>query len=281
LYDGPLVVLDNRLTASASEIFAAAMQDYRRAIVVVDTTTFGKGTVQAVIDLNHVIDRSGDGPDIAGALKVTVEKMYRITGDSLQLNGVTAVVKIPSLTETGSSTEINMDHCLARDEIKPVSFNVVENGKALFSDELRRRSAERIKRNPLFQDLLAEIALTAKNNDRVSLNEKVRKNDMAQLTRIRDRMDRDRSKSWAQDRNRYYDLTLSYSARASEPGSSDTGEQSSDALGENEAITKETLNILSDLITLNKARQVAGNLSQIYAAPVNTSGRTDSAIRPE
>lgn len=281
LYDGPLVVLDNRLTASASEIFAAAMQDYRRAIVVGDTTTFGKGTVQAVIDLNHVIDRSGDGPDIAGALKVTVEKMYRITGDSLQLNGVTADVKIPSLTETGSSTEINMDHCLARDEIKPVSFNVVENGKALFSDELRRRSAERIKRNPLFQDLLAEIALTAKKNDRVSLNEKVRRNDIAQLTRIRDRMDRDRNKSWAQDRNRYYDLTLSCSARVSELGSSDTGEQSSDALGENEAITKETLNILSDLITLNKARQVAGNLSQIYAAPVNTSGRTDSAIRPE
>jgi carboxyl-terminal processing protease len=281
LYDGPLIVLDNRLTASASEIFSAAMQDYRRAVVVGDSTTFGKGTVQAVIDLNRVIDRVGDGSGTAGALKVTIEKMYRITGASLQLNGVTADVKVPSLTETGSSVEIDMDHRLTRDEIKPVSFDVVENGKPLFLDELRRRSAERIKRNPLFQDLLAEIVLTNKNNNRVSLNEKVRENDAAQLARIRNRMDRDRDKSWAQDRNKYYELALSFSGRASELRSPASGERSSDALAENEAITKEALNVLSDLVTLNKARQVAANLWQIDAAPVSKSCGTGSATRPE
>jgi carboxyl-terminal processing protease len=286
LYSGPLVVLDNRLTASASEIFSAAMQDYRRAVIVGDSTTFGKGTVQAVIDLNRVINRIGEGPDFAGALKVTIEKMYRVTGDSLQLKGVASDIRIPSLTETGSSTEIDMDHRLERDAVKPVSFSVTENGKALFSDELRRRSADRIKRNPLFQDVLAEIVLTEIRTNRASLNERVRKSDLAQLTRIREKLDRDRIKSWSVDRNRYYELTLAEikksglrlvnngndSGRSDEEPIAENGalsfpsqpssvsdEQSSDALAENEAVTKETLHILSDLINLTKARQMAAN----------------------
>ncbi len=308
LYNGPLIVLDNRLTASASEIFSAAMQDYRRAVVVGDSTTFGKGTVQAVIDLNRVIDHIGDGPDIAGALKVTIEKMYRVTGDSLQLKGVASDVKIPSLTETGLSTEIDMDHRLERDEIKPASFSVTENGKALFSDELRRRSADRIKRNPLFQDILAEMGLTDTKirTNRVSLNERVRKSDLAQLTRIRTKMDRDQNRSRTQDRNKYYELTLSEvnksglrpvknggeSDRSDEESVSENAtssstsqpspvsvERSSDALAENEAVTKETLNILSDLVNLDKARHMAANLSQIGTAPVDDSEKSNSATR--
>jgi carboxyl-terminal processing protease len=310
LYNGPLVVLDNRLTASASEIFSAAMQDYRRAVVVGDSTTFGKGTVQAIIDLNRVIDQPGDSPDAAGALKVTIEKMYRVTGDSLQLKGVASDIQIPSLTESDSSTEIDMDHRLERDEVKPVSFRVTPNGKALFSDELRRRSADRIKRNPLFRDMLAEVLLTdAKiRTNRVSLNERVRKSDLAQLTHIRNKMDRDRNKSSAQDRNKYYELTLlelnksgsrpannesesdrsaeepvvgdATSSFPSEPASA-SGEQSSDALAENEAITKETLNILSDLVSLNTTQQMAANPSQIGPAPFDHSGKTNSATRSE
>jgi carboxyl-terminal processing protease len=295
LYQGPLVVLDNRLTASASEIFSAAMQDYRRAVVVGDSTTFGKGTVQAVVDLNRVINRIGDGPDIAGAIKVTIEKMYRVTGDPLQLKGVASDIKIPSLTETGSSVEIDMDHRLESDEVKPVFFRVTENSTELFCDELRRRSANRIKRNPLFQDLLAETALTdAKvRTNRISLNERTRKSDLAQLARIRKRMDLDRNKSLAHDRNKYCELTVSdlnnsglrsinnggKSDRPEEdsiaentassfpsqlsPGS---GERSLDALAEDEAVTKETLNILSDLVNLNRTYQMGGNLSPIGTA---------------
>ncbi len=289
LYGDPLLVLDNKLTASASEIFSAAMQDYQRAVVVGDSTTFGKGTVQAVIDLNRVIERSADGPDIAGALKVTIEKMYRVTGNPLQLKGVASDIKIPSLTEAESSTEIDMDHRLGSDELKPVSFSVTDNGKALFSDELRRKAAARIKHNPLFQDILAEKLLTDARirTNRISLNKNVRKKDQAQLTHIRKWMDRDRKKSWALDRNKYYEVTLSEVNKGGlRPISNESGpdrseeesvaenaipsfpiqpalassEQSSDALGENEAITKETLNILSDLVILNKARQVAANL---------------------
>jgi carboxyl-terminal processing protease len=307
LYDGPLVVLENRLTASASEIFSAAMQDYRRAVVVGDLTTFGKGTVQAVIDLNRVIDQNGDGPNIAGALKVTVEKMYRVTGKSLQLKGVASDVEIPSLTEGASSTETDMDHRLTCDEIKPVSFSIPENGKTLFSDELRRRSADRIKRDPLFQDILAEIALTDKHirSNRVSLNERVRKNDLARLTRIRKKMDRDRKKALAEEgRNKYYELTLSdvdesglrpasnggepdrYAgqniaeaevASFAAPASQVPGSRNSDALAENEAITKETLIILSDFVSLNRARQMAANPPVTGTAPANGSSSRDAA----
>jgi len=295
LYQGPLVVLDNRLTASASEIFSAAMQDYRRAVVVGDSTTFGKGTVQAVVDLNRVINRIGDGPAIAGAIKVTIEKMYRVTGDPLQLKGVASDIKIPSLTETGSSVEIDMDHRLERDEVKPVFLRVTENSTELFCDELRRRSANRINRNPLFQDLLAETALTdAKvRTNRISLNERTRKSDLAQLARIRKRMNLDRNKSLAHDRNKYCELTVSdlnnsglrsinnggKSDRPEEDSiaentassfpsqlSPDSGERSSGALAENEAVTKETLNILSDLVNLNRTYQMGGNLSQIGTA---------------
>jgi carboxyl-terminal processing protease len=305
LYDGPLVVLENRLTASASEIFSAAMQDYRRAVVVGDSTTFGKGTVQAVIDLDRVIDQNGDGPDIAGALKVTVEKMYRVTGKSLQLKGVASDVEIPSLTEGGSSTEADMDHRLACDEIRPASFSIPENGKTLFSDELRRRSADRIKRDPLFQDLLAEIALTDKHirSNRLSLNERARKNDLARLTRIRKKMDRDRTKALADGRNKYYELTLSDVDKSGlRPASNGdepdryarqniaetevasfpapvlqaSGSRNSDALAENEAITKETLNILSDFVSLNRARQMAANPPVTWTAPANGSVGRDS-----
>jgi carboxyl-terminal processing protease len=305
LYDGPLVVLDNRLTASASEIFSAAMQDYRRAVVVGDATTFGKGTVQAVIDLNRVIDQDGGGPDIAGALKVTVEKMYRVTGKSLQLKGVASDVEIPSLTEGASSTETDMDHRLTCDEIKPASFSVPENGKTLFSDELRRRSADRIKRDPLFQDILAEIALTDKHirSNRVSLNERVRKIDLARLTRIRKKMDRDGKKAFAEGRNKYYELTLSdvdksglrpasngdepdryagqdiaetEAASFPAPASQVSGSRNSDALAENEAITKETLNILSDLVSLNRARQIAANPPATETTPADGSSSRDA-----
>jgi carboxyl-terminal processing protease len=72
LYEGPMVVLENKLTASASEIFSAAMQDYRRAAIVGDSSTYGKGSVQAVIELNRFIDKIGDTSDLAGALKIRI-----------------------------------------------------------------------------------------------------------------------------------------------------------------------------------------------------------------
>jgi carboxyl-terminal processing protease len=86
-YDGPMVVLVNRQSASASEIFAAAMQDYGRAVIVGDSKTFGKGTVQQLLELNRVVPLLAKEPR-AGAVKLTIQKFYRVAGGSTQLRGV-------------------------------------------------------------------------------------------------------------------------------------------------------------------------------------------------
>ena len=98
LWDGPLIVLMNRLSASASEIFAAALQDYGRAVVVGDTQSFGKGTVQTLLEVDRFMPtfaREGK----SGAVKLTIQKFYRVKGGSTQLQGVTSDIVLPSLTD--------------------------------------------------------------------------------------------------------------------------------------------------------------------------------------
>jgi carboxyl-terminal processing protease len=295
LYEGPMVVLDNKLTASASEIFAAAMQDYRRAAIVGDSSTFGKGTVQAVIELNRFIDRIGDLPEVAGALKITIEKIYRVTGESTQVKGVLSDLVIPSLTDTAVLGENEQEHRLAYDAIAPAAFDIPGNAKPLFLDELRSGSMARIRQSPLFQDLTTEIALANESTEknRVSLNEKARKNELAEMTQLRDKSDSDRKAARALDRKKYYQLALAdvektelkpikypsepdASAQAAdaddtqsilEPPAGVPNKSNFDPMTESQAITQETLNILSDLVCLTRARQMAtGHLGKGGAA---------------
>ena len=97
IYSGPMVVLTSRASASASEIFAAALQDYGRAVIVGDKSTFGKGTVQTLIDLSQYIPRSYDKSP--GALKLTIQKFYRVSGGSTQNKGVIPDVQLPSIED--------------------------------------------------------------------------------------------------------------------------------------------------------------------------------------
>src|SRR6478736_8143938 len=98
LYTGPMIVLVDKLSASASEIFAATMQDYGRAPIVGDSSTFGTGTVQTILELGRFMALPGSSAS-AGALKLTVQKFYRVTGGSTQLRGVVSDVKLPSITD--------------------------------------------------------------------------------------------------------------------------------------------------------------------------------------
>jgi carboxyl-terminal processing protease len=105
LYTGPMIVLVNKLSASASEIFAATMQDYGRALIVGDSSTFGKGTVQTVTELGRPMPLFGTS-SAAGALKLTVQKFYRVTGGSTQLRGVISDVKnFPRLRTTPNTAK--------------------------------------------------------------------------------------------------------------------------------------------------------------------------------
>jgi carboxyl-terminal processing protease len=113
-YDGPLVVLVNRQSASASEIFAGAMQDYNRAIVIGDSKTFGKGTVQQMIELSRAFPPLANGSE-AGAVKLTIQKFYRVAGGSTQLRGVESDIVLPSIYDLPDFGEESLKDPLAYD----------------------------------------------------------------------------------------------------------------------------------------------------------------------
>ncbi len=124
-WDGPLVILVNELSASASEILAAAMQDYKRAVVIGSKQTYGKGTVQNIIDLNNVVRNNQHGD--LGALKLTTQKFYRVNGNSTQLEGVKSDVVVPDRYSFIDIGERDQENPLPYDKIDPVYYNQWED----------------------------------------------------------------------------------------------------------------------------------------------------------
>lgn len=125
VWDGPLVVLVNEQSASASEILAAAMQDYKRAIIIGSKQTFGKGTVQTFLDLNRMVRQNNNGD--MGALKYTIQKYYRINGGSVQLEGVKSDVVVPDRLSYIDIGERNYDNPLAYDKIDAADYDTWQN----------------------------------------------------------------------------------------------------------------------------------------------------------
>ncbi|WP_452225119.1 carboxy terminal-processing peptidase [Lacinutrix chionoecetis] len=121
IWDGPLVIMVNELSASASEILAAAMQDYKRAIIIGSKQTYGKGTVQNVLDLNRMVRNSSHGD--LGAIKITRQKFYRINGGSTQLEGVKSDVVVPDRYSFVDIGERDQDNPLAWDKIDAVKYD--------------------------------------------------------------------------------------------------------------------------------------------------------------
>jgi carboxyl-terminal processing protease len=122
IWDGPLVIMVNELSASASEILAAAMQDYKRAIVIGSKQTYGKGTVQNVLDLNRMVRNNSNGD--MGALKFTTQKFYRINGGSTQLEGVKSDVVVPDRYSYINIGEKDQDNPLPWDKIDAVDYEL-------------------------------------------------------------------------------------------------------------------------------------------------------------
>jgi carboxyl-terminal processing protease len=159
-YSGPLVVLVNQFSASASEIVAAALQDYKRAVIVGGEHTHGKGTVQAVLNLNKNIraSNSKEFSDV-GQLTVTIQKFYRITGGSTQYKGVVPDIVLPSLFQHLKSGEKYLDYSLPWDQIGKVKYSLFD-GKPIDLDMIRKRSLQRVKNDPGLQ-AIAEEAVKA------------------------------------------------------------------------------------------------------------------------
>ncbi len=146
-WDGPLVILVNEISASASEILAAAMQDYKRAIVIGSKQTYGKGTVQNVVDLNRWV-RKNDLGDL-GALKVTTQKFYRVNGGSTQLEGVKSDVVVPDRFSYIDVGEKDQQNPLPWDKIRPADYNIWD-GYFDF-DETIQNSRDRMAQNEQLQ----------------------------------------------------------------------------------------------------------------------------------
>ena len=169
-YDGPMIVLINRFSASASEILAGAMQDYGRAVIIGGDFSHGKGTVQAVLNLNQGPLLSMFGPTM-GALKVTIQKFYRVTGASTQYKGVLSDIVMPDLFSYVESREKDLEYSLPWDQIQAKPFN--KWNKFTYNvSQLKEKSAARIKTNPRFNKIIKNLEyLNKKKKDTmVSLN---------------------------------------------------------------------------------------------------------------
>jgi carboxyl-terminal processing protease len=216
LYDGPLIVLTSRLSASASEIVAGALQDYGRAVVVGGKSTHGKGTVQSMSTLapylyfkKHEEIDTGDSGDALGALKYTTNKFYRVNGSSTQLKGVESDVVLPSTYDYMDILgEASMDNALPFDTIAAVDYDKL-NFVQPYVAELKTRSAIRTATNLDFTYVRQDIDQVKKlmGDQTVSLNEQTRlkeadENEARQKTRDEEL----KSRKWPDEK--IYEISL-------------------------------------------------------------------------
>ena len=290
VYDGPMLVVTNKLSASASEIFAAALQDYNRAVIVGDSTTFGKGTVQTMVELGNIIPLSLSGKatgNEAGALKLTIQKFYRISGGSTQLQGVQSDVKLPSLWDQTDIGEVALKNPMPYDTIEPVAYDKWE--QPLFKPELKQRSAARVAADEEFQWIMEDMsrmkARVAEN--KVSLNEKLRRAELDEDKSRKEKRTAERAKLKLPD-DKVYAVTLD---NAAEPelqvkkekkveketaakknekpteGEDDDGELAAeDAASKIDPIRNESINILKDLINMSRTPPATASSEKTTAA---------------
>ncbi|MEO8181249.1 MAG: carboxy terminal-processing peptidase [Deltaproteobacteria bacterium] len=269
LYAGPLVLLTSRFSASASEILAGALQDYGRAIVVGDSSTFGKGTVQSVLPLARIMDQSGLAHSYdPGALKVTIRKFYRPGGSSTQMRGVESNIVVPSTTDFSGVSESAMKDPLPWDAV-PVAAFAREERVAPYVDALRQKSAQRIAAAQDFVYLAEDIARLRKSlaTKTISLNEAQRRQELAeaktrQAERAKERAARKTQKPAT------YEITLKNAATPGLPpalsASPPPAKKASDTPGDasdpttpasrDDIILSEAQHILADYVDLERAR---------------------------
>lgn len=234
-WEGPLAVLVSGSSASASEIFAGAIQDYDRGLIVGEQT-FGKGTVQNIIDLNYFL---GYEDNRAGALKLTIDKFYRITGESTQLKGVVPDIAYPDPIPREDFGEASYDSALPWDTIPAVSFKNTERVRN-YVNQLTSLHSERVKLDREFQYINSDIEELHERRKRtsVSLNIDTRKAERADDKAKRLERENIRRKESGQD------LIMEI-------------DEDTEMVEVKDVKLNETANILSDLIKLSKRSEVA------------------------
>jgi carboxyl-terminal processing protease len=271
LYDGPLVLLTSRFSASASEIFTGALQDYGRAVVVGDSSTFGKGTVQTVLPLSHIMDEAGLSHAYdPGALKVTIQKFYRPSGASTQLRGVVSDIILPSTSDFSDVSESAMQNPLPWDTVPAAPhehFNWVEP----YIGSLRQTSSARVASEKAFAYLQDDVTQLRKNlaTKSVSLNEADRRAEIARNKARQAERDQE-SKALRVSAPVAYDITLknavlpglpaatvftddpvTTTSKGSPPVSRSLENRKTDSSSVDDIILNESVRILADYVGLS------------------------------
>ncbi|MBP9224492.1 MAG: carboxy terminal-processing peptidase, partial [Verrucomicrobiales bacterium] len=195
VYGGPMIVLINRASASASEIFAAALQDYGRAVIVGGESTFGKGTVQQLRPVlsNRIVLPFNRETKQEGALKLTIQTFYRINGHSTQRHGVVPEVRLPSMLDIAEIGEASLPNALVVDPIEPSKYLPFFN-KPIDFESLQRSSEPRIASGTDFKYILKDINEEKQRIERntISLNMQKRKDENATAEAERNERKKDR-----------------------------------------------------------------------------------------
>ncbi len=208
IYDGPLMVMVNKMSASATEIVAAALQDYGRAIVVGDQSTHGKGTVQTLIPLNPQMPIGFPSRPGAGNLKMTIQKFYRVAGGSTQKKGVVPDIVLPSVLDALELGESTLPYHLPYDEVTPAAYDYLNLAQPFLAD-LRAASEGRVAASPDFGYVRQDIAFYKKRiqDGKFSLNQATRVKEMADEKALRSQKKKDLLDRQS-TRDKSLDLTL-------------------------------------------------------------------------
>jgi len=291
IYDGPMVVLIDKSSASASEILAGALQDYNRAVVIGESSTFGKGTVQQPMDIGRMLPLFS-ARDRAGFLKVTIQKFYRPSGSSTQKEGVVPDIVLPSITDALEIGEASLKNPLPHDRISPAAGFRPMNTENLFLPRLKELSQERVRKNQDFKYVIEDVI---RNKDRIKLNEislnmTKRKAELAEADRLQKQRNAERRERFAdvvaQDVGmfKFYRVTLDDLAadealKVFDP-TDDSGENMRRATDETaelddtpewpsrlDPVKREALSVVNDLVEITESARLAGMLNRSVESP--------------
>lgn len=283
IFNGSMVVLIDKTSASASEILAGALQDYNRAVIVGDSSSFGKGTVQQPMPIKKMMPLLVDARR-AGVLKPTIQKFYRVAGGSTQLKGIESDIVLPSMLDAYEVGEAYLDHALPHDKLSSAPGFTESKQGDLFLSEIKKKSLERIESSVDFDYVEedAERLIKRRNDNVISLNKETRKKEIEEIENRRELRNTERRKRFAeiaeQDAKRFnfYRLNLedieldelveldhekeneSYMRKAKDGVADldDTPEWPSSL----DPVKREGINILADLVEMTERARMAGSL---------------------
>ncbi len=282
IYGGPMVVMTDKSSASASEILAGALQDYNRAVIVGDSSTFGKGTVQQPMDIGRMLPLFSVR-NRAGFLKVTIQKFYRPSGSSTQMDGVVSDIALPSFMDAMEMGEGFLEHSLPHDRIRRAADFKPLEPQALFIPRLKELSQERVNASKDFGYIIEDVIKAKERLEKntVSLNKETRQKELAETDAQQKARNSERRARFAtmakedQKHFKFFKITLDDLENGADLKPYDPSDESSQfmrrAKDETEdldetpkwptgldPVKRESLMVLGDLVELSENARLAG-----------------------